>query len=60
MKKYLKNESFADGRGGAGVIMPACTAVLDTFHPLSCDVLLSFISKLNITTCVLDSFPTNY
>ena len=38
--------------------MPACTAVFDTFHPLSCDVLSSLISKLNKTTCVLDPFPT--
>ena len=38
--------------------MPACTAVFDTFHPLSCDVLSSLISKLNISTCVLDPFPT--
>ena len=38
--------------------MPACTAVFDTFHPLSCDVLSSLISKLNKTTCVLDAFPT--
>ena len=29
-----------------------------TFHPLSCDVLSSLISKLNKTTCVLDPFPT--
>ena len=40
------------------ISMPACTAVFDTFHPLSCDVLLSLISKLNKTTCVLDPFPT--
>ena len=39
------------------IIMPACTAV-DTFHPLSCDVLSSLISKLNKTTCVLVPFPT--
>ena len=32
--------------------------VFDTFHPLSCDVLSSLISKLNKTTCVLDPFPT--
>ena len=31
----------------------------DTFHPLSCDVLSSLISKLNKTACVLDPFPTN-
>ena len=40
------------------IIMPVCTAVFDTFHPLSCDVLSSLISKLNNTTCVLDPFPT--
>ena len=40
------------------IIMPACTAVFDTFHPLSCDVLSSLISKVNKTTCVLDPFPT--
>ena len=34
------------------LIMPACTAVFDTFHPLSCDVLSSLIRKLNKTTCV--------
>ena len=38
--------------------MPACTAVFDTFHPLFCDALSNLISKLNITTCVLDPFPT--
>ena len=38
--------------------MPACMAVFDTFHLLSCDVLSSLISKLNKTTCVLDPFPT--
>ena len=40
------------------LIMLACTAVFDTFHPLSCDCLLSLISKLNKTTCVLHPFPT--
>ena len=40
------------------IIMSACTAVFDTFHPLSYDVLSSFIRKLNKTTCVLDPFPT--
>ena len=40
------------------IIMPACTAVCDTFHPLSCDVLSSLIRKLNKTTCVLDPFLT--
>ena len=39
------------------IIMPACTAVFDTFHPLSRDVVSSLISKLNKTTCVLDPFP---
>ena len=38
--------------------MPTCTAVFDTFHPLSCDVLSCLISKLNKTTCVLDPIPT--
>ena len=38
--------------------MPACMAVVDTFHPLSCDVLSSLIRKLNKTTCVLDPIPT--
>ena len=40
------------------LIMPACTSVFYAFHPLSCDVLSSLISKLNKTTCVLDPFPT--
>ena len=40
------------------IIMSACTVVFDTFHPLSCDVLSSLISKLNKTTCVLDQFLT--
>ena len=40
------------------IIMSACTAVFDAFHPLSCDVLSSLIHKLNKTTCVLDPFPT--
>ena len=39
-------------------IMHVCTAVFDTFQPLSCDVLASFIHKLNRTTCGLDPFPT--
>ena len=39
-------------------IMPVCTAVFDTFQPLSCDVLASIINKLNRTTCGLDPFPT--
>ena len=35
-------------------IMPVCTAVFDTFQPISCDVLSSIIHKLNRTTCGLD------
>ena len=38
--------------------MLVCTAVFDTFQPLSCDVLASIIHKLNRTTCRLDPFPT--
>ena len=38
--------------------MPVCTAVFDTFQPISCDVLSSIINKLNRTTCGLDPFPT--
>ena len=38
--------------------MSVCTAVFDTDQPLSCDVLLSNIYKLNRTTCGLDPFPT--
>ena len=40
------------------IIMPVCTTVFDTFHPLSCDVLLCLIHKLNKTTCTLDQFQT--
>ena len=39
-------------------IMPVCTAVFDTFQPLSCDVLASIIHKLSRNTCGLDPFPT--
>ena len=39
-------------------IVPVCTAVFDTFQPLSCDGLASIIHKLNRTTCGLDPFPT--
>ena len=39
-------------------IMPVCTAVFDAFQPLSCDVFVSIILKLNRTTCGLDPFPT--
>ena len=38
--------------------MPACTAVFDTFQPLSCDIRQVFFNKLNRTTCGLDPFPT--
>ena len=38
--------------------MHLSTAVFDTFHPLSYDVLSSIISKLNKTTCVVEPFPT--
>ena len=54
MEACLPVYSFVD----IDIIMPACTAVFDTFHPLSCDVLSSLNSKLNKTTCVLDPFPT--
>ena len=46
--------SFVD----VDIIMPACTAVFETFHTLPCDVLSSLIRKLNKTTWVLDPFPT--
>ena len=54
LEACLPMYSFVD----IDIIMPACTAIFDTFHPLSCDVLSSPISKLNKTTCVLDPFPT--
>ena len=54
LEACLPMYSFVD----IDIIMPACTAVFDTFHPLSCDVLSSLISKLNKTTCVLVPFPT--
>ena len=54
LEECLPVYSFVD----IDIIMPACTAVFDTFHPLSCDILSSLISKLNKTTCVLDPFPT--
>ena len=38
--------------------MSVCTAVFDTFQPLSCDFLASIIHKLNRTACGLDPFPT--
>ena len=54
LEACLPMYSFVD----IDIIMPVCTAVFDTFQPLSCDVLSSLISKLNKTTCVLDPFPT--
>ena len=51
LEACLPMYSFVD----IDIIMPACTAVFDTFHPLSCDVLSSLISKLNKTTCVVRS-----
>ena len=47
--------SFVDN---IDILIPVCTAVFVTFHPLSCDVLSSLIRKFNKTTCVLDPFPT--
>ena len=52
--QYLSHVIFVD----IDIIMPACTIVFDTFHPLSCDVLSSLICKLNKTICVFDPFPT--
>ena len=46
LEACLPMYSFVD----IDIIMPACTTVFDTFHPLSCDVLSSLISKLNKTT----------
>ena len=54
LEACLPAYSFVD----IDTIMPVCTAVFDTFQPLSCDVLASIIHKLNRTTCVLDPFPT--
>ena len=56
LEAYLPAYSFVD----IDTIMPACTAVFDTFQPLSCDVLASIIHKLNRTTCGLDPFQLNY
>ena len=55
LEACLPAYSFVD----IDTIMPVCTAVFDTFQPLSCDVLASIIYKLNRTTCGLDPFPTN-
>ena len=38
------------------IVMPVCTAVFYSFHPLSCDVLSSIGRILNKTTYVLDLF----
>ena len=54
LEACLPAYSFVD----IDTIMPVCTAVFDTFQPLSCDVLASIIHKLNRTTCGLDPFPT--
>ena len=54
LEACLPAYSFVD----IDTIMPVCTAVFDTFQPLSCDVLASIIHKLNRTTCGLDHFPT--
>ena len=53
LEAYLPAYSFVD----IDTIMPVCTAVFDTFRPLSYDVLASIIHKLNRTTCGLDYFP---
>ena len=54
LEACLPAYSFVD----IDTIMPVCTAVFDTFQPLSCDVLASIIHRLNRTTCGLDPFPT--
>ena len=54
LEACLPAYSFVD----IDTIMPVCTAVFDTFQPLSCDALASIIHKLNRTTCGLDPFPT--
>ena len=54
LEACLPAYSFVD----IDTIMPVCTAVLDTFQPLFCDVLASIINKLNRITCGLDPFPT--
>ena len=50
LEACLPAYSFVD----IDTIMPVCTAVFDIFQPLSCDVLVSIIHKLNRTTCGLD------
>ena len=54
LEACLPAYSFVD----IDTIMPVCTAVFDTFQPLSCDVLASIIHKLNRTTCGLDDHIT--
>ena len=54
LEACLQAYSFAD----VDIIMGVCTAVFDTFQPLSCDVLPSIINKLNRTTWGLNPFPT--
>ena len=54
LEPCLPAYSFVD----IDIIMPVCTAVVDTFQPISCDVLSSIIYKLNRSTCGLDPFPT--
>ena len=54
LEACLPAYSFVD----IDTIMYVCTAVFDTFQPLSCDILASIIHKLNRTTCGLDPFPT--
>ena len=51
LEACLPAYSFVD----IDTLMPVCTAVFDTFQPLSCDVLASIIHKLNRTTC---DFPS--
>ena len=54
LEACLPAYSFVD----IDIIMPVCTAVFDTFQPLSSDVSASIIHKLNRTTCGLDLFAT--
>ena len=54
LETCLPAYSFVD----VDIIIPVCTTVFDTFYPVYCDVLSSFIHKLNRTTCGLDPFPT--
>ena len=54
LEPCLPAYSFVD----IDIIMPVCTAVVDTFQSISCDALSSIIYKLNRSTCGLDPFPT--